>query len=198
MNTIPLNPKYRSPSRAAIFACYHADEGITIGRTSRVFYVAFTAPPPACYALPPHPSPQVPFGNASPSLGHRCAAFFALEGDWGVPPFFCAPCISRTAMQNVSSITAGRANTTCRDKGLLRVVPINRLPHPRNSGSYHPHPRLHHRLPARGGLSPIAYAPRGAPRSRLGAPLSPSRAIFLSASLSPASTPSNRRRLVPR
>lgn len=30
LNTIPLNPKYRSPSRAAIFACYHADEGNTI------------------------------------------------------------------------------------------------------------------------------------------------------------------------
>lgn len=62
---------------------------------------------------------------------------------------------------------------------------------------YLPQPRLHHRLPARCGLPPIACAPRRAPRAVGRAAIVP-RAFSSSASLSPASTPSNRRRLVPR
>lgn len=59
-----------------------------------------------------------------------------------------------------------------------------------------PHPRFHPLFPPAAGSRLL---PRSAvrPESRLGAPLSCPRAFFPSASLSPASTPSNRRRLVP-
>lgn len=156
LNTIPINPKYRSPSRAAIFACYHADEGTTIGRTSCVFYVAFTAPLPACYALPPHPiAPRCPLRAASPCSGTGVPPFSPLRAIGASHPFLCSLYKSHT-MRRDSSTTAGRKKH-------------QQLPHPRYTGSYHPHPRLHHRLPARCGLPPIA-ALRGAPRGAGWAP----------------------------
>lgn len=52
------------------------------------FYVAFTAPSPARYALPSPPiAPGAHCGRLSPCSGTGVPPVFALAGDRGVPPF---------------------------------------------------------------------------------------------------------------
>lgn len=79
LNTMPKNPKRRAVSSRSPFVLHIA--GVFTSPLRLLHRLA--------YALPPHPSPRgAHCGRLSPCSGPGCAAFFALAGDRGVPPFF--------------------------------------------------------------------------------------------------------------
>lgn len=80
---------------------------------SGCFYVAFTAPQPARFALPTQPiAPGAHCGRLSPCSGTGVPPFSPLRATGASHPFFGF----------ATSATNDGHNTTCRDKGLLRVV----------------------------------------------------------------------------